>query len=156
MPFPCGGYCVYASVFSSRGKLYTQFNRHFAEFDPAKRAFTFCAKGGGRIGSALTEDDNGVIWAISYPASELVSFNPRTRELKDYGAVHQESWDQYPSCILRRWRYRVPGGRFRPPVRRGQAGAPARRAPPGIGLCLSRPGRESLWDAPPRGGARVV
>ncbi len=99
MPFPCGGYCVFASVFSSGSKLYTQFSRHFAEFDPAKRAFTFCAQGGGKIGSALTEDDNGVIWAVTYPNSELVSFNPRTREFKDYGSVHQESWDQLPSCI---------------------------------------------------------
>ncbi|MHC4795950.1 MAG: hypothetical protein ACYTF1_04830, partial [Planctomycetota bacterium] len=99
MPFPFGGDAPYASVLSSGNKFYTHFGRHFVEFDPAKRAFTFHHKTAPQMTMGMTEDDKGIIWAVTYPNSGVVSFNPKTRELKDYGYMHKENWRQYPSYV---------------------------------------------------------
>ncbi|MBI3947921.1 MAG: hypothetical protein HY321_18535 [Armatimonadetes bacterium] len=100
MPFPSGGYCVYSSVLSSDNKLYTFYNRHFTEFDPVKRAFTFTQRTAeGRVALSMTEDDNGVIWTATNPRSDVVSFNPKTRELREYPEVNRESWPQSQSSI---------------------------------------------------------
>jgi len=95
MPFPPGGDCPYSSILSSGNKYYTHFNSHFVEFDPEKRAFTFHRKTAPQMAMGMTEDDKGVIWSVTYPQSGVVSFNPKTREFKDYGHVHKENWAQY-------------------------------------------------------------
>lgn len=95
MPFPPGGDCPYSSILSSRNKFYTHFNSHFVEFDPQKRAFTFHHETAPRMAMGMTEDDRGVIWSVTYPQSGVVSFDPKTREFKDYGHVHKENWQQY-------------------------------------------------------------
>ena len=94
MPFRPGD-APFASILSSRNRFYTHFNSHFVEFDPQKRAFTFHHKTAPRVAMGMTEDDSGVIWAITYPNSGVVSFNPKTREFRDYGYVHKENWRQY-------------------------------------------------------------
>jgi len=94
-PFPPGGDCPYASVLSSGNKFYTHFNSYFAEFDPARRAFTFHHKSAPQMAMGMTEDDNGVIWSVTYPDSGVVSFDPKTRKFTDYGHVHKENWRQY-------------------------------------------------------------
>ncbi len=99
MPFPPSGDCPYASILSSRNKFYTHFNSHFCEFDPAKRAFTFHHKTAPQMAMGMTEDDNGVIWSVTYPRSGVVSFDPKTREFKDYGHVHRENWAQYQRYV---------------------------------------------------------
>jgi hypothetical protein len=99
MPFPPGGDCPYSSVLSSDNKFYTHFNSYFAEFDPAKRAFTFHHATTKQMTMGMTEDDDGVIWSVSYPNSGVVSFDPATREFKDYGSVHSENWAQYQRYV---------------------------------------------------------
>lgn len=99
MPFSPGGDCPYASVLSSGNKFYTHFNSHFCEFDPAKKAFTFCHKTAPQMAMSMTESADGVIWSATYPNCGLVSFDPKTREFKDYGHVHKENWRQYPRFI---------------------------------------------------------
>lgn len=99
MPFPCGGDCPYASVLSSHNKFYTHFNSYFAEFDPVKRKFTFHHKTAPQMAMGMTEDDNGVIWSVTYPNSGVVSFDPKTREFKDYGHMHRENWRQYQRYV---------------------------------------------------------
>ena len=99
MPFPPGGDCPFASILSSGNKFYTHFNSHFAEFDPVKRAFTFFHKTAPRVAMGMTEDDNGVIWSVTYPNSGVVSFNPVTREFKDYGHVYKQNWAQYQRYV---------------------------------------------------------
>jgi len=98
MPFPPGDH-PFASILSSRNRFYTHFNGRFVEFDPAKRAFTFCQKTRPRVAMSMTEDDGGVIWSATYPNSGLVSFNPETREFKDYGYLYKQSWAQYPRSL---------------------------------------------------------
>jgi len=94
VPFPPGGDCPYASVLSSKNKFYTHFNSYFCEFDPVKRAFTFHHETAPQMAMGMTEDDNGVIWSVTYPNSGVVSFNPETREFKDYGPVYYQNWRQ--------------------------------------------------------------
>ncbi len=100
MPFPPGGDCPYASILSSGNKFYTHFNSHFVEFDPEKRAFTFFRRTSPQMAMGMTEDDNGVIWSVTYPNSGVVSFDPATREFKDYGHVHKENWRQYQRYVV--------------------------------------------------------
>ncbi|NLX22288.1 MAG: hypothetical protein GXY55_11570 [Phycisphaerae bacterium] len=99
VPFPPGGDCPYASILSSANRYYTHFNSHFVEFDPATRAFTFHHQTAPQMAMSMTEDDNGVIWSASYPQSGIVSFDPKTREFRDYGHVHKENWPQYPRAV---------------------------------------------------------
>ena len=98
MPFPAGD-APYSSILSSKNKFYTLFNNHFVEFDPAKRAFTFEMKAMPTNTMAMTEDDQGKIWAVTFPKSGLVSFNPITREFIDYGYLYNQNWRQYPRYI---------------------------------------------------------
>jgi len=99
MPFPPGGDCPYASILSSDNKFYTHFNSHFVEFDPGKRAFTFFRRTAPQMAMGMTEDDNGVIWSVTYPQSGVVSFNPQTREFRDYGHVYRQNWSQYQRYV---------------------------------------------------------
>ncbi len=99
IPFPPGGDTPYASVLSSANKYYSHFNSYFVEFDPAKRAFTFWQQTAPQMAMSMTEDDNGVIWSATYPKSGVVSFDPKTRKLRDYGHVYDQNWNQYPRSI---------------------------------------------------------
>ncbi|MCX7887864.1 MAG: hypothetical protein N3B01_11510 [Verrucomicrobiae bacterium] len=92
-------YGPFASLLSSAGKYYTHFGDHFTEFDPAKRAFTFVGKTKPGFAMSLTEADDGTIWAATHPNAGVVSFNPKTRTLRDYGYVNRENWRQFPRRI---------------------------------------------------------
>jgi len=98
MPFPAGD-AVYSSILSSKNKFYTLFNNYFTEFDPVKRAFTFSKEAMPQMAMSMTEDDQGIIWAATYPNSGVVSFNPNTQEFKDYGYLYKQNWRQYPSFL---------------------------------------------------------
>ena len=99
MPFPPDRDCPYTSILSSDNRFYTHFNGHFVEFDPVARAFTFCGSTARQMAMSMTEDDAGVIWAATFPKSGVVSFDPKTRELTDYGYVYDQNWNQYPRHI---------------------------------------------------------
>jgi len=98
-PWAHGGDCPYSSILSTKNKFYTHFDSHFCEFDPAKRAFTFCHATAPQMAMGMTEDDNGVIWSVTYPSSGVVSFDPATREFKDYGHVYKQNWRQYQRYV---------------------------------------------------------
>ncbi len=99
MPFPPGEDCPFSSLLSGRNRFYTQFNSHFTEFDVARRAFTFVQVTTPQMAMSMTEDDQGRIWAVSYPNSGVLSFDPADRSFRDYGAVHAENWKQYQRSI---------------------------------------------------------
>jgi hypothetical protein len=101
-PLPMSGQTVdapYASILSSGNRFYTHFNSHFIEFDPAARKITFTGKTTPQMAMGMTEDDNGLIWAVTYPQSGVVSFEPKTRELRDYGHVYTQNWPQYQRFV---------------------------------------------------------
>lgn len=85
----------FASLLSSKNRFYTHYGNHFVEFDPVKRAFTFSHKTTPQMSMGMAEDDNGVIWSVSYPGSAVCSYNPETKEFRDYGVVYKQDWPQY-------------------------------------------------------------
>ena len=87
------------SVLSSANKFYTHFGSHFTEFDPVKGEFTFYRKTVPQMAMGMTEDDNGVIWSVTYPNSGVASYNPKTGEFKDYGHVYRQNWRQYQRYV---------------------------------------------------------
>jgi len=99
MPFPFGGDCPYASILSSGNRFYTHFSSHFVEFDPAERTFTFVRETPPRMAMSMTEDDDGRIWSVTYPDSGVVSFDPTSREFRDYGHVYLQNWPQYQRYV---------------------------------------------------------
>ncbi len=98
-PFSPDGDAPYTSILSSQNKFYAHFNSHFIEFDVRKQSFTFIQETTPKTAMSMTEDDNGVIWSVTYPQSALVSYNPHTGEFKDYGQVYKQDWSQYPRYI---------------------------------------------------------
>jgi hypothetical protein len=98
-PFDSQGDCPYASLLSTGNKYYTAFASHFLEFDPAQRAFTHVAAVPPQMGMAMTQDRHALIWTATYPNCGLFSFDPDTRELRDYGYINQENWAQYPRSV---------------------------------------------------------
>lgn len=98
MPFKTGD-CPYASILSSRNRYYTHFGNYFCEFDPTQRAFTFYHQTAPQMAMSMTEDDNGLIWSVTYPQSGLVSYDPATGQFNDYGHLYKQNWAQYPRSI---------------------------------------------------------
>ena len=90
MPFPQTGDTPFTSILSSRGRFYTHFNQHFTEFDPVKRAFTFTHETVPRMAMGMTEDDEGRIWAVTYPDSGVASYDPESGDFRDYGHVYKQ------------------------------------------------------------------
>ena len=99
VPFPPGGDCPYASILSSGNKFYTHFNSYFTEFDPVTRAFTFHQQTAPQMAMGMTEDDEGVIWSVTYPDSGVAAFDPKTSTLTDYGHVYAQNWRQYQRYV---------------------------------------------------------
>ncbi|HCR19745.1 MAG TPA: hypothetical protein DIU35_19895 [Candidatus Latescibacteria bacterium] len=91
--------CPFASILSSRNKYYTHFSNHFVEFDPVARGFTFHHQSAPQMAMSMTEDDEGRIWAGTYPDSGVVSYDPGTGVFKDYGHLYAQNWRQYPRSI---------------------------------------------------------
>ena len=99
MPFPQKGDCPFTSILSSRNRFCTHFNEHFVEFDPAKRAFTFSHQTVPRMAMGMTEDDDGGIWAVSYPDSGVMRYDPESGDFRDFGHVYQQNWQQYQRYV---------------------------------------------------------
>ena len=99
MPFDSGGDCPFASILSSRNRFYTHFNSHFAEFDPAARAFTFHHATVPQMAMAMTEDDAGRIWSGTYPDCGVACYDPRAEQFTDFGHVYDQDWPEYPRAI---------------------------------------------------------
>ncbi len=99
IPFPPEGDGPFASILSSRNRFYTVFNGYFLEFNVFKKEFTFCGKIRTKTAMSMTEDDQGIIWAATYRKGGVVSYNPETSELKDYGALYEQEWAVYPRSI---------------------------------------------------------
>ena len=98
MPFPPGGDGPYASLLSSRNKFYAHFNGHFTEFDPPPTVLHSPAPTLPQMAMGMTEDDNGIIWSVTYPQARSL-FDPVTRGFKDYGHVYKQNWNQYQRTV---------------------------------------------------------
>ena len=91
----------YASMLSANGRFYTFAGKTLLEFDPDRRSFTFhgvpSAAESCYVGSAMTDGPDGRIYAASHPHARLVSFDPRTQEMRDHGQL--DPVEQYPESL---------------------------------------------------------
>ncbi len=101
MPFESssGWIAPFTFLYSREGFLYTHFEYKFVEFDPRRGEYTHIEQTEDHLAMWTTEDDDGVIWMGTYPNAHIISFNPRTREYRDYGAINEENWPQYPRRV---------------------------------------------------------
>ncbi|MBI3945385.1 MAG: hypothetical protein HY321_05665 [Armatimonadetes bacterium] len=81
----------YVSLLSANGRFYTAAGPILLEFDLDRREWTYqgvpCRAEGTYLGSALVDGPDGLIYAGGYPNCRLVSHNPKTREMVDYGQM---------------------------------------------------------------------
>lgn len=148
---------AFSSLRSSRGRYYSTYGGRFFEYDPAAGKVTFTAKASGQLGMSMTEDKKGVIWAASYPGSQLCSYNPESGEFIDYGSVHTEDWPQYQRYIAvddAGWVYFGVGNvetqivGFHPATRKSVALIPANQRAKGATaeVALDRNGKVYGWN----------
>ncbi len=99
-PFkPSSFHSIFASLLGGNNRYYLNHSSHFIEFDPETLTFTFVGKVHDGMSMGMTEDRNGVIWSVTYPDSGVISFDPKSRKLTDYGSVNKESWPQYQRTV---------------------------------------------------------
>lgn len=91
-PFP-ENYIAYpfGSIASKSGKIYLGGGNMFLEFDPAAKKYTFAQRihpDELSYGAwCLEEAEDGTIYFGGVPKTYLTSFNPNTREIKDFGIL---------------------------------------------------------------------
>jgi len=79
----------FGSLMARNGKFYTTQGRWLLEFDPAEGEWTFKGKPAGNVSAYLcfTQGPAGMIWTGGASKTELISFNPVTREMKSHGLL---------------------------------------------------------------------
>lgn len=85
---------AYASLLSRNGRFYTGAGKVFCEFDPASGDWLFHgvpqAETDCFVGEAMADGPDGLIYAGTYPTSHLVSFDPKTKAMRDLGRLDPE------------------------------------------------------------------
>lgn len=96
-PFPEGYKAYpYGSMGSKTGKVYFGAGEMFYEFDPVVGEYTFSANvkpenaSWGAEALAPSEAEDGMIYFGACPITHLMSFNPKTRELTEYGVMDED------------------------------------------------------------------
>lgn len=91
----------FASLLSVNGRFYTFAGPTLLEFDPNRGEFTFAGVPAPTesfcVDTAMTDGLDGRIYAAMHPHARLVSFDPRTQELRDHGQL--DPVEQYPSSL---------------------------------------------------------
>ncbi|KAF0977671.1 hypothetical protein FDP41_002993 [Naegleria fowleri] len=91
---------VFASLLSKDGQYYyNHFRDYFMQFDTLSMSFTYIIQTSHGTSMGMTEDDSGVVRSATHPNSGLVSFNPKTRQFRDYGFVYKQTWYMYQRTI---------------------------------------------------------
>jgi len=92
----------YASLLSRNGRFYTFAGATLLEFDITARKWLFHGvPAPGEecyTGSAMADGPDGRIYAGSCPHCRLVSFDPQTKEMKDYGPLDPE--EHYTNSLI--------------------------------------------------------
>ncbi len=81
----------YASLLSKNGRFYTFAGKTLLEFDLTTREWLFhgvpAPSESCVTGSAMVDGPDGLIYAGTHGNCHLVSFDPQTKEMKDYGQL---------------------------------------------------------------------
>jgi len=93
---------AYASLLSRNGRFYTSAGKVFCEFEPSSGDWLFHgipqAETECFVGEAMADGPDGLIYAGTYPTSHLVSFDPRTKAMRDFGQLDTE--EKYFSYLV--------------------------------------------------------
>lgn len=100
----------YASLLSQNGRFYTAAGPVLLEFDPASREWLFHGVPQPQaecfVGEALADGPDGRIYGGTYPNCHLVSFDPQTKQMADYGPMDpQEHYFSYLAFDQAGWAY---------------------------------------------------
>jgi outer membrane protein assembly factor BamB len=96
----------YCLMVASSGKFYVMLGSVFLEFDVSAREWSFAEDPGLGTAMSLAEDDDGLIYAATYPGSQLLSFDPKTRQLACLGRLDPvEQYPSYLACDAEGWVY---------------------------------------------------
>ncbi|NOZ20608.1 MAG: hypothetical protein GXP25_05915 [Planctomycetes bacterium] len=79
----------FGALMSRNGRFYTTQGRWLVEFDPNVMKWTFHGRPSKHVSSYLcfTESPDGVVWTGGAYKTALISFDPKTREMKDHGIL---------------------------------------------------------------------
>lgn len=81
----------YASLMATNGRFYTTQGKVLLEFDPTASEWTFHGTPSRTAACYLsfTEGPDGVVWAGNAYTTGLVSFDPKTRQVRDHGRLDE-------------------------------------------------------------------
>ncbi len=85
---------VFSSLYSSRNRYYVHAGAALWEYNPENFELRHWKVGAG-MGMAMTEDDAGRIWCVSYPDGRVICYNPAKNVCRDFGPARKEAWPQY-------------------------------------------------------------
>ena len=91
----------FAALGSSAGFFYTGAGKMFMEYDPAAGAFTYYSKDWPNelyMAFRMAEAADGRILVASYPTCRLLAFDPKARQMTDYGRM--DDVERYISYIV--------------------------------------------------------
>ena len=109
-PEGAGNGDIFASLASANGRLYTGAGNILLEFDPTAQQWLFHGvtqkQANYFVGCAFTDGPDGLIYGGTCPNSHLVSYNPQTHEIKDYGQLDpQEQYFNFLAFDSAGWAY---------------------------------------------------
>lgn len=92
----------FASMLSRNGRFYTGAGPTLLEFDPVSGEYTYHGVPNKAancfVGEAFADGPGGLIYIGTYPDCRLVSFDPRSHEVKDYGRL--DTGEQYFNYLV--------------------------------------------------------
>jgi len=92
----------FASLLNKNGRFYTFAGPTLLEFDLTARTWLFhgvpAPSEACYTGSAMADGPDGRIYAGSYPHCHLASFDPQTKEMRDYGPLDPE--EHYVNTLI--------------------------------------------------------
>ncbi len=100
----------FASLMSANGRFYTGAGKVLLEFDPTSRQWLFHGvpqpQAGCFVGQAMADGPDGLIYIGTCPNSHLVSYDPKTQKMTDYGRLDpQEAYFSYLAFDSAGWAY---------------------------------------------------
>ena len=91
-----GGWGAYQVLKGSDGMIYDTMGSHMVAINPETRKSRKIGKTPGGMALSFAEAKDGTIFAGIYPTATLVSYDPKAKKYKDWGALNDEEWPQYP------------------------------------------------------------
>ncbi|MDA0745689.1 MAG: hypothetical protein O2954_04175 [bacterium] len=98
---------AFSSFLTPDNKFYDTLDEQLIELDVFTQTVQRVGPVPAGITMSFTLGDDDLLYIGMYPNAEILSFNPKTRELINYGPLASETWPQYPSLAMddQKWIY---------------------------------------------------